>query len=153
MLGIFYFPRFSISVFSLVCGIVLWYAGILLRDRFRFFFTASLLSLSGLLVLLIDLKCIVLTLRGIWPFFMLFIGISFLVAGSLRFRRLHAVYIVPAVAFTVLGFLFLLFSTSLIHISLESMALWWFPLLILPSVVSFFVWLSRKRHDNHDGNE
>ena len=153
MLGIFEFPRFSISVFSLLCGIILWYAGILLRDRFRFFFTATLLSLSGLLFLLIDLGFIELTLRGIWPFLMLFIGISFMIGGSLRFRRLHAVYIVPALAFTVLGFLFLLFSTSVIRVPLVSLVLWWFPLLILPSVVSFFVWLSRKKRENHDGNE
>ena len=37
MLGIFSFPRFSISVFSLCCGIILWYAGILLRDPLPFF--------------------------------------------------------------------------------------------------------------------
>jgi len=150
ILGIFVFPRFSISVFSLICGIILWYAGVLLRDRFRFFFTATLLSLSGLLFLLIDLGFIELTLRGIWPFFMLFVGISFMVGGSLRFRRLHAVYIVPALAFAALGFVFLLFSTSLIHVSLVSLVLWWFPLLILPSIVSFFVWLSRKRHEKHN---
>jgi len=153
MLGIFDFPRFSISVFSLFCGIILWYAGILLRDRFRFFFTATLLSLSGLMLLLIDFRVIELTLRGIWPFFMLFIGISFMIAGSLRFHRLHAVYIVPALAFAALGFVFLLFSTSLIPFSLKSLVLWWFPLLILPSIISFFIWLSQKRHHNHDGND
>jgi predicted MFS family arabinose efflux permease len=75
---------------------------------------------------------------------MLFFAIAFAVAGYLHYKRLHPLYVVPAFVFAGVGFLFLLFSTDIIHLSLITVALWWFPLLCLPALVSCIIWAAKK---------
>lgn len=148
-----HFPRFSISLFSITCGGILWYSGMVFKKRLRFFFAAILLSLTGLFLLLIDVGLVHLPLPGVWPFLMLFIGISLLISGSVVYRRALAVYVVPAVAFASLGSIFLLFSTDIIPGSITSFVLFWIPFLILPTIISVIIWLTRKRLDTRSVDE
>lgn len=147
MLGNFKLPAFSASVIALLSGSLLWYLGIIIRGRARFFFSATFLLLTGLLLLLLELRCFHLTTRETWPLLMLFIGSAFTVSGYIHYRRIHALYIVPSLVFSSLGFIFLLFSTDVIAVSLRSIVLWWLPLLFIPSLVSLVVWfIQRKRN-------
>ena len=144
LLGNVHFPHYSVSAFSLVCGILLGSTACALKNRLRFYLASIFLLLTGTLLLLIDVGFVDLPLPAVWPFLMLFVGISFLIAGSLARRRAEAVYIVPALAFAVLGSLFLLLTANLIPASISSLALLWCPLLLLPTAVSVLIWLSRK---------
>jgi hypothetical protein len=147
MLTDIHFPRYSVSSFAILCGIILWCSVPFLKNRLRFSFAAVLMSLTGLLLLFIDFGFVKMPIPDVWPFLMLFVGMAFLVSGSLEYRKAHAVYIVPALAFCVLGCLFLLFSTDIIPLSLMSFVFLWFLLLILPTVVSIIIWITRKRQD------
>ena len=144
MLGDVHFPPFSVSSFSIACGILLGYTACGLKDRLRFYFASIFLLLTGTLLLLVDVGFVILPFPAIWPFLMLFIGVSFLVAGSLARRRAEAVYIVPALAFAALGTFFLLLTANLIPVSKFSLVLLWCPLLLLPTAVAVLIWLSRK---------
>lgn len=152
VVGDIHFPRFTISLFSLASGIVLAFAGSIIRTRLRFFFGASLLCLLGAFFLFIDVGAIAMPLPGIWPFFMLFTALSFMIAGILVYRALHPTYLVPSLAFAALGLIFLLFSTNIIPFSITSLVMWWFPLLALPGLVSLIIWISQRRHAVREGS-
>ncbi len=147
MLSSYRFPRFLIPVFALCCGAFLWYSGVLLENRLRFFFAALFLSLTGLLMLLIDLGAVSLPLRKVWPVLMLIVAFSFLASGYNEYRRPLATYVAPAAAFAVLGAVFLLFSINIIPGSIVTLAFVWLPLLALPSLIAILVWLYRIRRD------
>lgn len=153
LLGNLDIPRFFLSIPSIGSGFLLLYAGFCLKNRMRFLFSSSFLLLTGGLFLFRDLGLLYITTSVIWPLLMLFIGISFSVSGAVYYRKLHPVYIAPAFAFAGLGFVFLLFSTSIIRVSIRSLVLWWLPLLLLPSIISFSIWLFRKNRKDKDENE
>ena len=50
LLGSLSVPRFVFSVPALVSGCFLWYAGMYLKNRARFFFAATFLALAGCLL-------------------------------------------------------------------------------------------------------
>jgi hypothetical protein len=153
VLGNFLFPRFTISSFAIVCAVFLAYSGIRLRNRLWFYFAACFLFLSGFLFLLMDIGFVLLPLPKIWPFFMLFIGISFMVSGSAYYRTLRPVYIVPSIAFAGLGFFFLLITVDLLPFSVKFLVLWWGPLLAAPGLITLIVWLFRKRSTRQSSDE
>lgn len=153
LLGDLQMPRFVLAVSALIPGAILWYAGMLLKNRARFYFAATFLILTGCLLLVLDVYPYSIPLPVIWPLLMLIIALSFISSGFLRYRKVHAIYIVPAVAFSILGFIFLLFTTKVITVSFISVALWWFPLFFLPAASAFVLWLFQKSHISRDSNE
>ncbi len=153
MLGDFRFSPFVGSICALVTGVLFWYLGLLIKNRARFFFSSTFLILTGILLLLLDLNVVHLSVRETWPLLMLFIGSAFTVSGYLHYRKPHALYIVPSLVFSTLGFVFLLFSTDIIGVPLRSVVLWWFPLLFIPSLVSLIVWLSQRTRVTRSGDE
>ncbi len=154
MLGNLEMPRFMLSGVTFFAGAMLLYAGIQLKNRIRFFFTATfLLLVSILFLILIDLRLVYVPLPMIWPLLMFFIAMSFLISGFFKFRKIQATYIVLAAAFSSLGFVFLLFTTKIITVSFKSIALWWFPLFLLPYVFAFIVWLFQRKKSAKDFDE
>lgn len=141
-------PEFLLPVASILSGIILWFAGEQVKKRARFFFAATFLLLTGCLFILLDAGVLSIPFSAIWPFLMLFIGIGLIVAGYIRYRRVHVVYMAPAIAFSGLGFLFLLFATDIIAVSIGSIVLWWFPVLLLPSIISMVIWLIQRKRKN-----
>lgn len=153
MLGNLRMPRFSMSFLSLITGIILWYAGILLKNRVRFFFAATFLLLTSVLLFFIDFNFMYILLPVVWPILMVFVAISFTVSGFLCYHKLHAMYIVLSLAFSGLGVLFFLFSSKLITLSFITVVLWWFPVLFLLSVISLVIWLFQRISAVRDINE
>lgn len=146
MLGDFVLPRFLLSGITFFSGLVFIYAGIVFKNRIRFFFAATFHILAGLLFfIIIDINFLYFSLPMIWPVLMLFIAMSFLLSGFLRWHKMQTVNTVIGLAFSVLGVIFLLFSTKIITISFKSIALWWFPLFSLPYISVFIIWFF-KRH-------
>ena len=150
LLSDFRMPRFSVFPFCFLAGSVLWYTGLHLEKRSRFIFAATFLGLTGLLFAGIDFDLIAIPLPVIWPLLSLFVGISFSVSGYLRYGKPRAGYVVPAVAFAGLGFVFFLFSSDIINLSFIPVFLWWFPLILVPTLVSIIIWLFRKNGGDGD---
>ncbi|HHU36084.1 MAG TPA: hypothetical protein GXZ47_02525 [Treponema sp.] len=153
LLGNYRMHPFTISLVALVSGVFLWISGMIIHKRARFFFAATFLFLTGILLLLLDFNVLDFPARGIWPLLMLFVGTAFTVSGYLHYRKIHAMYIVPSLVFSVLGFVFLLFSTDIITFSLRSLVMWWLPLLFIPSLVSLIVWLIQRKKAVKNGND
>jgi len=153
LLGNYQIPRYLFSLPALVSGGLLWYAGMFLKNRTRFLFAATFLILAGGLLFFIDIGVVSVSLPVVWPLLMLFVGIAFSVSGYLGSGKLHAVYVAPALVFAGLGFFFLLFTTRVITLSFTAVVLWWFPLLCLPSILSFIIWVFRKGHKDRVGDE
>jgi hypothetical protein len=152
MLGDFRLPPFVLSAVCFASAAFIWFAAFQMLNRARFSFAATFLTLTGVFLLLVDIRSITLSLRLIWPIIMFFVGISFFVAGLFRYRRLHAVFMAPAVVFCALGLVFLLFSTHFLQFSFIPAFLWWFPFLLLP-VIAFFIWFVRKHAGDRDAKE
>lgn len=153
MLGNYRVTPFAGGVTSLVSGVFLWYCGMVIKNRARFYFSATFLVLTGLLLIVLDLDLFLLTARETWPILMLFVGSAFTVSGYLHYRKIHALYFVPSLVFSTLGFVFLLFTTDIIAVSLRSVVLWWFPLLFIPSLVSLVVWIIQRKRKVGTENE
>ncbi len=143
MLGDLRLPKFILPLISFLSAGVLLSAGILLRTHSRFSFAATFLLLTGGLMLFVDLGVVALSLRVLWPVMTLFVGVSFLSSGFMRFRRPRAVFVTPAVVFLFLGIVFLLFSTRQLRFSILSEYVWWYPVVFLP-VIAFVVWYIRR---------
>lgn len=153
LLGNYQMQPFTVSLVALASGVFLWFSGMIIHNRARFFFSATFLFLTGILLLLLDFDILAIPARGIWPLLMLFVGSAFTVSGYLHYRKAHAMYIVPSLAFSALGFIFLLFSTDVISVSLRSLVLWWLPLLFIPSLVSLLVWIIQRKRAVGIGND
>lgn len=144
------FPRFMVACAALIPGLVLLRVGMVVSHQSRFYFAATFLVLTGLLFLCIDLGLCPVRFSAVWPTLMLFTGMSFLSSGYLRHRKLEISYLVPAIAFTLLGFLFMLFSTRMVRVSFTTVVLWWSPIVFLPMCISLVIWLFRRR-GGHEG--
>jgi len=144
LLGSGRFPIYALSFASVFVGAWIWYAGYVLGHRRRFYFASTFLFLTAALLFFMKAGVIALPHRAVWPFLMLFVGIAFLVAGHARLDKFHPAYFIPAVAFSGLGFFFLLFTTDIIPFSLGSVVLWWSPVIFLPAILSFSIWLYRR---------
>lgn len=150
LLSDFRVPRFTVFPLCFPAAGILWYAGLHLEKRSRFIFASSFLNLTGLLFVCIDFALIPVPLPVVWPLLSLFVGISFSVAGYLRYGKPRAGYVVPALAFAGLGFVFFLFSADIITLSFIPVFLWWFPLILVPALVSIVIWLFRKNGGDVD---
>ncbi len=146
-------PRLSISLIALFSAALLWWAGILIQIRTRFFFASVFLFLTGILFFILDFQLLHVPSRAVWPLEMLFIGCAFVVSGFIQYGRFHVIYMAPAIVFSALGFLFLLFSTEVISVSFASVVLWWFPILLIPSLASLFIWIFRRGKADEADNE
>jgi len=146
LLGDIRFPPFLVSVLSLVFSLLLWYTAVLVGNRVRFYFAATFLFQVGILLLLLDLDLVSIPLPRTWPFLMLFVGLSFLFAGLVRYRKPTAIYLVLALTFCGLGGLFLLLSTGFVPGSLKTVLLEWFPLVLIAAGAGLILWLYSSRH-------
>ncbi len=153
MLGDLEMIPFTFSLLVLVSGGILLYAAVILKRHTLFFFAATFLVLTGILLICIDLDILVVPLRLIWPLLMLFIAVSFTVAGYFRYRRMKAMYLAPSIAFFALGLVFLLFSTKVINSSLTAITLWWFPLFVASFLISVLIWLFRNKFASRDADD
>ena len=146
-------PRFLLSDVALICGGLLLCTGILLRNRIRFFFASCFLLLTGVLLFLIDIGLIITPLSIIWPVLMIFLGVSFIMSGYICHHKVKIAFMVPAIAFILLGCIFFLFTTDVIAVSFSTVVLWIGPIVLLPLGILFLVWLFRKRKSSGNSDE
>lgn len=107
-------------------------------------FVGTAVGLTGLLLLVRESVLPNLELMRIWPLFMGIGGVS-LVSYGIKSRGLHsASFVVPGVVIIALSTFFLLFSLDVIEASLSTLAIRWWPLLIVV-LGAFMLWPADDR--------
>jgi hypothetical protein len=136
-------------VLTLILGICLLYKGFFKSEKDIYVLIGMFLSLSGFYLLL---RITILDRYGIekiWPFFMLFSGISLLPYG-LRKKKHHKLRIfVPAFAIIILSLFFLPFSLKLFTIRFLTFAVIWWPLLFIAMGIILIIIFIAKPHEEN----
>jgi hypothetical protein len=144
--------RFSLfwSCLFLIIGGLFAVLAIKVRKRSVYFFFAAFFILTGLFSLLSLLGIIPLRLAQGWPLLSVFAGIALALAGWRHFRDIRIRYLIPALAFTALGFVLLPFSLKLVAFSFKRFMINWWPLLlVLAGLVLVLLSLGTKpKNDN-----
>jgi hypothetical protein len=99
--------------------------------RSVYLFFSTFFILVGLFLFLSALNIFPVPFFRAWPLLSLFSGLALIPAGWNRFRALRFRYIVPAIAFVVLGCILLVFSFDMVPFSFTQFILRWWPLLVV----------------------
>ncbi|MDR2312949.1 MAG: hypothetical protein LBE02_00255 [Spirochaetaceae bacterium] len=102
-----------------------------LNKRTLYLFFATFFILIGLFLFLSALKIIPITLIQGWPLLSVFSGLALLPAGLRYYRAFRYKYLIPSLAFVVLGCTLLVFSFKVVSFSFKRFVVNWWPLLIV----------------------
>jgi hypothetical protein len=120
-----------ISFFFVIAGVGCAVLAIKLNWRSLYLFFAAFFLQVGLFIFLSALHIIPAVISQAWPLFSVFSGIALFPAGWRRYGALRVKYVVPSIAFVILGSALLVFSFDLVSFSLSQFVRNWWPLLIV----------------------
>lgn len=116
-----------------------------LNKRALYLFFAAFFLQVGFFLFLSALHILPVSLSRSWPLLSVFCGIALFPTGWRRFGTFRVAYVVPSVAFVLLGSGFLIFSLDLVVFSFRQFILSWWPLLVvLAGLVLVLVSLGAK---------
>jgi len=126
-------PRLAIlpASLSIVIGAGFAVLAIKLSRRSFYVFLSVFFCQTGLLLLLVAMKVVPGSLANLWPFASVFAGFSLLPAGWTRELGFNGKFIIPALAFLLLGIVLLFFSLGMASVSFKSFILAWWPVLLV----------------------
>ena len=75
------------------------------------------LFIDGIIICLVNFNFLNVTLKQIWPLFVIIAGFCFLGADLFVYRRLRTAFLFPSIMLVFLGAAFLIFSSDVFHIS------------------------------------
>ncbi|MBU0954959.1 MAG: hypothetical protein KKI09_05955, partial [Spirochaetes bacterium] len=111
------------------------------------FVSLLVLLYSGLILLVYVTP---LTIRVVWPLFVIASGIAIIPAGIMRYKRLRPVFFVPGSAFLILGTLFCIFSFGFSSMSFRSfITIWWPAFILAGGLFLFMIYLINKSMYKH----
>ncbi len=96
-------------------------------------FCGFMLLASGLFLLILQSAAPQLGLKRLWPFFVVFAGLSVAATGLLRARRAKASFLIPAAALIMLGCTFLPFSLGVAGLSFSQFVKRAWPVILVGS--------------------
>lgn len=102
-----------------------------LKWRSLYLFYAALFVQLGLFLFLYTIHIIPVKLSQTWPMLSIFAGIALFPAGWHRYGIFKVNYIVPSVAFIILGTTLMIFALDLVSFSLAQFVRNWWPLLLV----------------------
>jgi len=102
-----------------------------LNRRALYMFFAALFIQAGLFFFLFALHIIPMKLSQAWPLLSIFTGLALFPAGWKRFGVFKANYIVPSIAFIILGAVLMIFALKIVSFSLSQFVRNWWPLLLV----------------------
>lgn len=116
----------------------------LVRTAFLGYFLTS----SGIFSLIVCFRDFSLSIGNLWPFFVLFCGLSFLVASLQVHRRFTISAVVPSVVLVGLGIMLLCFSLDIITIPFRVfVAKWWPVFIVLLGIALIIIYAYMQRSD------
>jgi hypothetical protein len=134
-----------VSFFFVLLGAACAVFAIKLNKRSLYLFFAAFFLQAGFFLFLSALHILPLAFSKVWPLISVFSGIALFPAGWHRWGEFRIPYVVPSVAFVLLGSVMLIFSLNLVSFSLAQFVKDWWPLLIaLGGLILILVSLSTK---------
>jgi len=121
------------SFLFVIVGALCAVFAIKLNKRVAYLFFASFFILVGSFLFLSALKIIPITLIQGWPLLSVFAGLALLPAGWRHYRAVSYRYLIPSVAFVILGCILLVFSFKVAPFSFRRFIINWWPLLLVIS--------------------
>ena len=104
---------------------------LILRRSQRYFFVSIFLLFSAFFLALQLFGFLNAPIIKLWPLLVINVGISFFSAGIFTWRKIRFSFLIPSVAFLLMGLLFLLFSLGLVGFSFKAFFLQWWPVLLI----------------------
>lgn len=132
---------FAFVIIGALCAVL----AIKLNKRSLYLFFAAFFLLMGLFLFLSVLRIVPITLAQGWPLLSVFAGLALIPAGLRYYRAFRSRYLVPSVAFVVLGCVLLVFSFKIVNFSFKQFMLNWWPLLLVLAGI-ILVLLSLSTH-------
>jgi hypothetical protein len=120
-----------ISFLFIILGIGCAVLAIRLNKRSLYLFFAAFFMLTGLFLFLAALSIIPFSFSQSWPLLSVFSGIALFPAGWRRYGAFRSRYVVPSIAFVVLGSGLMIFSLDLVSFSFAQFMKNWWPLLVV----------------------
>ena len=134
-----------LSFFFLIIGSFCAAFAIKLNKRSLYLFFAMFFLLVGFFLFLSALGIIPIAFSRAWPLLSIFSGLALFPAGWHRYGSIKSRYLVPSIAFVVLGSLLLIFSFNIAPFSFTQFIVNWWPLLIaLTGLILVLIALSTK---------
>jgi hypothetical protein len=119
------------AFFLVIVGCLCAVLAINLNKRAVYLFFAAFFMLAGFFLFLAALKIIPVGLSESWPLISVFSGFALVPAGWRRYGAFRSRYVVPAVAFVILGCVLMVFSFEMVPFSFSQFILRWWPLLVV----------------------
>lgn len=126
-------PRIAVlpASLSLLLGSLFAMFAIKLYRRSLYLFLSAFFLQVGILLLLVSLHAVPASISRLWPFISLFAGTSLLPPGWHRYSGPSSKYLVPSIAFVIIGSVLLVFSLKVVSFSFKKFFLDWWPLFLL----------------------
>ena len=136
-------------VVTLLLGILLIFRSFLKTGKDIYILLGMFFLFSGFFLLL---RVTILDSKGtekLWPFFMLFSGISLLPYGIKKKKESRLKIFVPAVAIIILSLFFLPFSLKLFTMKFLTFAVIWWPVIFIAMGIILIIIFIIKRHERN----
>lgn len=120
-----------VSVLFFALGLGCAALAIKLNKRSLYLFFAVFFMQAGFFLFLSALSIFPFSFAQSWPLLSVFSGIALFPAGWRRYGSFRSRYVVPSIAFAVLGSILLIFSLDLVSFSFAQFMKNWWPLLVV----------------------
>jgi hypothetical protein len=121
-----------------------------LNKRSLYLFFAAFFILTGFFLFLASLRILPIDIRQWWPLVSVFAGLALIPSGWHRYGVIKIRYMVPAVAFVVLGTGLLIFSLDVVTFSFKQFILNWWHLLVAISGLTLLLISMGTKNKNED---
>jgi hypothetical protein len=120
-----------VSFLFVLAGSLCAFLALRLNKRVIYLFFAAFLLQVGFFLFLSALRILPVPFSKSWPLLSVFCGIALFPSGWRSYGSLRIAYVVPSVAFVLLGSGLLIFSLDLVAFSFRQFMLNWWPLLVV----------------------
>jgi hypothetical protein len=141
--------RFSIlrAFFFIIIGVICAFFAIKLNKRSLYLFFAAYFLLAGFFLFLGSLHILPFSFSQGWPLLSVFAGLALFPAGWHRFGAIRIRFVVPSVAFVLLGCFLMVFSFRVVPFSFRHFVINWWPLMVaLMGLILVLIALGTKNH-------
>lgn len=121
----------------------------MLRKQSLLLAIGLILLVDGLILGLVNLHLVPVTLRQIWPVFVIIAGVFFLASDLFVYRRLRTAFLFPSIMLIFLGAGFLVFSTDVFHVSFRKFISVFWPFVVVVFGIFLIVVYAMQRLNNN----
>ena len=132
---------FLFVIIGAVCAVL----AVKLNKHSLYLFFATFFILVGFFLFLSSLRIVPMPLQHWWPLISVFAGLALLPSGWHAYGVVRIRYVVPSIAFVILGTALLIFSLDVVSFSFKQFILQWWPLVVaLAGLILVLVSLGTK---------